>query len=85
MRKRILYFVIFIIIGGAAAFALADALGVYNKKGYTEVSHGSHIHYVPTNRDPDVGLSKFPSKEPAEDEMITPTGQIVKKADWNEK
>jgi len=73
-----------LIVAIAGAFAIADALGVYNTKGYTEVSHGSHIHYVPVNRDPDVGISRFPMVEPAPDEDITPTGQVVKKTNSND-
>lgn len=66
----------------AAGFALADSLGFFNPKPYTAVSHGSHFHYVPENRDPGVGIDKFPTEEPGPDEMITPQGQIVNKADW---
>jgi hypothetical protein len=61
----------------AASFALADALGWFNPKPYTAVSHGSHFHYVPEDRDPKVGIDKFPQQEPREFEVITPTGQIV--------
>jgi hypothetical protein len=68
----------------AAGFALADSLGYFNPKPYTAVSHGSHVHYVPDNRDPDVDISRFPEIEPGPDEMITPTGQIVKKSEWEE-
>lgn len=60
-----------------AGFALADSLGYFNPKPYTAVSHGSHSHYVPENRDPDVPINKFPQTEPAPGEKITPTGQIV--------
>lgn len=66
----------------AAGFALADSLGVFNPKPYTAVSHGSHVHYVPENRDPAVGIDKFPTEEPGPDEMITPQGQIVKKSEF---
>lgn len=66
----------------AAGFALSDALGFFNPKSYTAVSHGSHVHYVPEDRDPKVGIDKFPQEEPGPDEIITPTGQIVKKSEW---
>lgn len=59
------------------AFALADSLGYFNPKPYTAVPHGSHVHYVPENRDPDVGIDKFPTVPPGPNEVITPTGQIV--------
>lgn len=73
-RLKYLFIVAVFII---AAFALADSLGFFNPKPYTEVSHGSHIHYVPENRDPNVGIDKFPMVAPGPNEMITPTGQIV--------
>lgn len=70
----------------AGGFALADSLGYFNPKPYTAVSHGDHIHYVPENRDPDVGIDKFPTVPPGPDEVITPTGQVVLKdslKNWN--
>lgn len=60
-----------------AVIALADALGYFNPKPYTEVSHGSHIHYVPHDRDPDVAIHDFPMEEPGPGERITPKGKIV--------
>lgn len=66
----------------ASGFALLDSLGFFNPKPYTEVPHGSHFHYVPEDRDPKVGIDKFPQEEPGPDEIITPTGQIVKKSEW---
>lgn len=68
----------------AAGFALADALGVFNPKPYTEVHHGAVIHYVPDNRDPDVSIERFPTQKPGPDEMITPTGQTIKKSEWEQ-
>lgn len=70
------YLFIFVVIV-AAGLALADALGFFNPKPYTAVSHGSHFHYVPDDRDPDVGIDKFPQEAPRSFEVITPTGQIV--------
>lgn len=69
----------------AAGFALADALGAFNPKPYTEVHHGSVIHYVPDNRDPDVSIERFPTQEPGPDEIITPTGQVVSKSEWKQQ
>lgn len=60
-----------------AGIALADALGYFNPKPYTAVSHGSHSHYVPHDRNPDVSIDKFPQEEPSPGEKITPEGQIV--------
>lgn len=60
-----------------AGLALADALGYFNPKSYTAVSHGSHSHYVPDDRDPNVPINDFPQEEPGPGEKISPTGQIV--------
>lgn len=67
-----------------AGFAMADALGFFNPKPYTKVSKGSHAHYVPDNRDPDVPITRFPKQPPRSNEKITPKGQIVKKQNTNE-
>lgn len=75
--KNIVKYIFIAVVLIAAGFALADALGFFNPKPYTAVSHGSHFHYVPENRDPDVGIDKFPQQEPRSFEVITPTGQVV--------
>lgn len=77
--KNIIKYIFITVVLIAAGFALADALGFFNPKPYTAVSHGSHFHYVPENRDPDVGIDKFPQQEPRSFEVITPTGQVVHK------
>ena len=66
----------------ASGFALADALGAFNPKPYSEVHHGSVIHYVPDKRDPDVSIERFPTQEPGPNEVITPTGQVISKSEW---
>ena len=81
-RKWLTILIVVLVFLMMGAFSLMHALGVFNTKGYTAVSHGSHFHYVPDNRDPAVGLSKFPTKEPSDDEVITPTGQIIKKNEF---
>lgn len=73
-KFKYLFIVVVIIL---AAFALADSLGYFNPKPYTAVSHGSHVHYVPENADPDVMIDKFPQVPPGPREVITPTGQVV--------
>jgi len=77
-RKKFKYIFIAAVIV-IAGFALADALGTFNSKPYKAVPHGSHVHYVPKDRDPDVPLDDFPMKKPGPNEKITPTGQIVPK------
>ena len=77
-RKKFKYAfiaVVFIIAG----LALADALGAFNPKPYKAVRHGSHVHYVPNDRDPSVPLDDFPMKKPGPHEKISPTGQILPK------
>lgn len=61
-----------------ALFALADALGFFNPKPYTAVSHGSHYHYVPHDRDPDIPIHEFPQQEPGPSERITAQGDIMR-------
>jgi hypothetical protein len=75
--KNIIKYVFIAAVLIAAGFALADSLGFFNPKPYTAVSHGSHVHYVPEDRDPDVAINKFPQQEPRAFEVITATGQIV--------
>lgn len=71
---KYIFIVVVIVLAG---LALADSLGYFNPKPYTAVSHGSHSHYVPHDRDPNVPINDFPQTEPAPGEKITPTGQIV--------
>lgn len=78
-RKNIFKYLVIFGIVVLAGFALADALGYFNPKPYTAVSHGSHVHYVPENRDPGVPIGDFPTEEPGPGEKITPAGKIVRK------
>lgn len=58
---------------------LQTVLDPYGEKGYVEISHGNHVHYVPEDRNPNVSISNFPTSPPAPDERILPNGQVVKK------
>ena len=69
-KKNIFKYLVIVGIVILAGFALADALGYFNPKPYTAVSHGSHVHYVPENRDPDVPIGDFPTEEPGPGEMM---------------
>lgn len=60
-----------------ACFALADSLGFFSETPYTAVSHGSHVHYVPHDRDPSVPISEFPQQKPGPNEKIAPDGRII--------
>ncbi|MGM0545566.1 MAG: hypothetical protein ACQEST_02495 [Bacteroidota bacterium] len=75
--KNTLKYIFIAIVIVLASLALADALGYFNPNPYSAVSHGSHVHYVPDDRDPDVSIDKFPQEEPGPNERITPTGQVV--------
>ena len=75
--KNKLKYIFIILVLVLAGFAMADSLGFFNPKSYSAVSHGSHNHYVPDERDPKVSIDKFPMEEPGPKEKITPTGQIV--------
>ena len=75
--KNTLKYIFIAVVVVLASLALADALGYFNPKPYTAVSHGSHVHYVPNDRDPNVSIDKFPQEEPGPREKITPTGQIA--------
>ncbi|MBT8400545.1 MAG: hypothetical protein KJO98_08720 [Rhodothermia bacterium] len=68
---------LYIVLGAILAIALIDSLGVFDKKHYFEVPHGSHTHYVAKDRDPNVSISQFPTRRPGPGERITPQGQIV--------
>jgi hypothetical protein len=58
---------------------LRTVLDPYGDKGYVEISHGNHVHYVPADRNPNVSISNFPTAPPGPDERILPNGQVVKK------
>ncbi|WP_372638815.1 hypothetical protein [Fodinibius sp.] len=75
--KNKLKYIFIAVVAVLASIALADALGFFNEKPYTAVSHGSHSHYVPHDRNPDVSIDNFPMEEPGPNEKITPEGQIV--------
>jgi|AntDeeMinimDraft_5_1070356.scaffolds.fasta_scaffold28226_2 hypothetical protein len=77
--KNKLKYIVIVIIFILAGFAMADSLVFFNPKPYTKVSKGSHAHYVPDNRDPDVPITRFPKRPPRAGEKITPKGQIIKK------
>ncbi len=75
MRIRV---VLFLILGVVLAFALLDSLGLFDRRHYFEVPHGSHTHYVAKDRDPNVPIGQFPTRPPGPGERITPQGTIVR-------
>ncbi len=58
---------------------MGEVLDPYGSKGYMEISHGDHKHYMPEDRDPNVSVSSFPQTPPGPNEKISPRGQIVPK------
>lgn len=58
---------------------IRQAVDPFGDKPYIEVTHGDHTHYVPKDRDPNVPVGQFPTREPGPDERITPEGRIVAK------
>lgn len=59
------------------ALVMREVLDPFGSKGYVEISHGDHVHYVPEDRNPDVSISNFPTQPPGPNERITPEGRIV--------
>lgn len=49
----------------------------YRGQDYGEIPHGDHVHYVPKDRNPDVPVSRFPTRPPEPGERITQDGNIV--------
>lgn len=74
-KKRSVFAAIVILLGG---FLLMDALHLFDDAEYVEVPHGSHSHFVPRDRDPNVPLENFPSVPPRPNERIMPNGEVVR-------
>lgn len=66
-------------MGFGAFFAaiLWTVINPYRGQDYEEIPHGDHSHYVPKDRNPEVPVSRFPTRPPEEGERITPDGRIV--------
>jgi hypothetical protein len=78
MRKRLRWIVLVIVLIFFVV-VMRQVLDPFGDQGYVEISHGDHSHYVPEDRDPNVGLDRFPTVPPGPDERILPNGQIVSK------
>jgi len=77
MRSNILVYLLLILIVGIAFVAVGDSLGLFSDKPYKAIPHGTHNHYVPHDRDPDVPIGDFPTQPPSEKEVITPDGRVI--------
>lgn len=75
--RRRLKIAAWVVIALFFGVVLADALGVFSSKPYTAVPHGDHVHYVPDDRDPNVPVNEFPTREPESGQTISPTGEVV--------
>lgn len=59
------------------AALIREVINPYRNQRFGEIPHGDHVHYVPKDRNPDVPVSRFPTRKPDADERITPDGQVV--------
>ena len=78
MRKRLRWLVLIVVLI-FFVIVMREVLDPFGDQGYVEISHGSHSHYVPEDRDPNVGLDRFPTVPPGPNERILPNGQVVSK------
>ena len=78
MRKR-LRWIVLIAVAIFFAIIMRQVLDPFGSKGYVEISHGNHVHYVPKDRDPNVPISNFPQTPPGPNERLLPDGRIVPK------
>lgn len=76
VKKRLAIGLVVAVLGG---ILLLDAMHVFDDAEYIVVPHGSHSHYVPRDRDPDVPLENFPTSPPRPNERIMPDGTVVAK------
>ncbi|MFB6098555.1 MAG: hypothetical protein ABEK84_05475 [Salinibacter sp.] len=69
------------IVGGSFlvffAAVMWTVINPYRGQRFEKIPHGSHVHYVPKDRNPDVPVGRFPTRKPAKDERITPDGKVV--------
>lgn len=56
---------------------LREVINPYRNQRFGKIPHGDHVHYVPKDRNPDVPISRFPTRKPDADERITPEGEVV--------
>jgi len=54
-----------------------EVVNPYRGQRFEKVPHGDHVHFVPKDRNEEVPMSRFPTREPEPDERITPDGEVV--------
>lgn len=69
--------VIFTLIVAFLAIVFIDSLGVFDDRGYFDVPHGNHTHYVPRNCDPVLSVGNAPTQRPGPGMTVSCTGQII--------
>lgn len=75
--RRYLRWALFAVAAVFFLLVLREAFNPFGDRDYTEIPHGSHSHYVPKDRDPDVPMDRFPTRPPAANEKIMPDGRVV--------
>lgn len=76
-RRSLRRWVLLVVAAVFFAFVTYQVLNPFPDQPYVEISHGSHVHYVPKDRNQDVPVSNFPTRPPDANEHITPEGRIV--------
>lgn len=74
-RKWVAAIVLLVLFGAV----MWEVVNPYRGKRFEKVPHGDHVHYIPKDRNPDAPAGQFPTQKPAEDERITPNGEVVPK------
>jgi hypothetical protein len=59
------------------AWLMWTVINPYRGQRFEKIPHGNHVHFVPKDRNPEVPVSRFPTRKPSQDERITPDGQVV--------
>jgi len=72
-RKWVAAGLFLVLLGGV----MWEVVNPYRGQRFEKIPHGDHVHYVPKDRNPDVTVSRFPTRKPDADERITPDGQVV--------
>lgn len=75
--RRVMRWVVIAVTIFLFGLLMREVLYPFEGRPYMEISHGSHTHYVPKDRNETVPVSAFPTRPPGADERITPDGDVV--------